>query len=100
LTFRLCAEVAERADPSMGRSHMSPDEFTSDRESRLARSLKRLGHRLEKLARGGFAIADDKGKIVQSGTAFSPTMTLDDVHAWIEEHIERKDGAKPAGKRK
>ncbi len=69
---------------------MPPDEFTSDRESRLARSLKRLGHRLVKLASGGFAIGDDKGKIVQSGTAFAPTMTLDDVHAWIEEHVKRK----------
>jgi len=54
---------------------------------------------LVKVNRGGFAIADDKGKIVQSGTAFSPTMTLDDVHGWIEEHIERESG-KPAGKRK
>ena len=78
------------------RSHMSPDDFTSDRESRLARSLKRLGHRLVKVNHGGFAIADNKSKIVQSG---SSTMTLDDVHGWIEEHIERESG-KPAGKRK
>ena len=60
----------------------------NDREARLGRSLKRLDHRLVKRPSGGFAIAELSGKIVE--TAFTKSLSLDDVEAWIKEYIRPK----------
>ncbi len=62
----------------------------SDREARIARSLKWLDHRLVKRPSGGFAIAGLSGKIVASETAFGKRFTLDDVETWIKEYIRPK----------
>jgi len=62
----------------------------SDREARLARSLKRLDHRLVKRPGGGFAIANLSGKIVQDEKVFAERLSLDDVEAWIKEYIRPK----------
>jgi hypothetical protein len=63
--------------------------IASEREARLARSLKRLDHRLVKRP-GGFAIADQNGKIIEGGTVFAKSLSLDDVEAWIKEYIRPK----------
>jgi hypothetical protein len=55
----------------------------NDREARLGRSLKRLDHRLVKRSGGGFAIADQNGKIIEGAKSLS----LDDVEAWIKEYL-------------
>ncbi len=65
----------------------------NDREARLGRSLKRLDHRLVKRPSGGFAIAELSGKIVE--TAFTKSLSLDDVEAWIKEYIRPKPKRKP-----
>ena len=57
----------------------------SEREARLARSLKRLDHRLVKRPGGGFAIAALSGKIIAGGS-----LSLDDVEAWIKDYIRPK----------
>ena len=51
----------------------------NDREARLARSLKRLDHRLLRKPGGGFAIADANGV---DETAFARSLSLFDVEAW------------------
>lgn len=67
----------------------------SDREARLARSLKRLDHRLLKRPSGRFAIADLSGKVVQDEKVFAKRLSLDDVEAWIKEYIRPKPKRKP-----
>ena len=68
----------------------APDAANREREARLGRSLRRLGHQLLPARGGGYMIGDGKGTIVRSGTVFSPTLSLDDVQAWIEEHVKTK----------
>jgi hypothetical protein len=62
----------------------------NEREARVARSLKRLDHRLVKRPSGGFAIADLTGKIIQDEAVFAKRLSLDDVEAWIKEYIRPK----------
>jgi hypothetical protein len=47
----------------------------NEREARVARSLKRLDHRLVKRPSGGFAIAELSGKIVET-EAWPPEMPV------------------------
>ena len=44
-----------------------------EREARIGRSLKRLDHRLVRRPGGGFAIADQSGKIIAGETIFAKT---------------------------
>jgi len=62
--------------------------INKDRKARMGRSLKRLGHELVDVKGGGYMIGDGRGSIVRSGTVFSPTLSLDDVQAWIEEYVK------------
>jgi hypothetical protein len=62
----------------------------SDREGRIARSLRRLDHRLVRCPGGGFATAELSGKIVAGETDFAKSFTLDDVKAWIKDYIRPK----------
>jgi hypothetical protein len=55
----------------------------------LDQELRPLGLRIENADRG-FAIAGTDGKIVQRGTEFSPTMTLNDVQMWIRRRASTK----------
>jgi len=51
-----------------------------EREARPGRSLERLDHRLLTHTNGGFAVADDGGKLL------AKILTLDEVEAWIKIH--------------
>jgi hypothetical protein len=61
--------------------------ITNDREARLGRSLKRLGHRLVRKPGGGFAIADAEGNVVEDETVFARSLSLFDVEAWIKDYV-------------
>jgi hypothetical protein len=55
------------------------------RRERIERSLKRLGHKLEKRGRG-YQIKDAKGTVVSGKTAIA----LDAVEGWIAEYVKPK----------
>ncbi len=55
----------------------------SARRERVERSLKRLGHKLEKRGRG-LQIKDAKGTVVSGDTAIA----LDAVEGWIAEFVK------------
>ncbi|HUJ36555.1 MAG TPA: hypothetical protein VLW88_02630 [Hyphomicrobium sp.] len=65
----------------------------NEREARLARSLKRLDHRLVRRPGGGFAIADANGAVVEDETVSARRLSLYDVEAWIKEYIKPKAGS-------
>jgi len=58
-----------------------------EREARIARSLKRLDHRLVRRPGGGFAIGDQSDKIIAGETIVAKSLSLDDVEAWIKKYI-------------
>jgi hypothetical protein len=61
----------------------------AEKRADLDQELKPLGLRIVNADRG-FAIADTDGNIVQRGTEFSPTMTLNDVQMWIRRRALRR----------
>ncbi len=58
-------------------------QFQSGRGERIARSLRRLDHRLEQRGRG-YVIANTGGTIVHPRAVLS----LDEVEAWIKDYIK------------
>lgn len=58
----------------------------NEREARLARSLKRLDHRLVKR----LAAVLQSRTIIQDEAVFAKRLSLDDVEAWTKEYIRPK----------
>ena len=61
--------------------------MSSAQQDRIERSLKRLGFQLAKGRASGFKIVGASGSPAPNTT---DTMTLDQVEAWIGEHIKPK----------